>query len=139
MKTARRKYTKEFKMQAIDLYESGDQTMTQVETKLGITHRLLSKWIGELKGQVRPNEAFPGNGNLSETETKIRKLERENVLLREEKEIQEKSSRDLLTRVNQKYQFISDHTEQYTVKRMCKALDVSRSGYYAWKKRKSSV
>jgi len=90
MKTRRKKYTKEFKLQAIDLYESGDQTMTAIETELGITHRLLSKWIGELKGQVRPNEAFPGNGNQTETETKIRKLERENALLREEKEILKK-------------------------------------------------
>ncbi|MAT40807.1 MAG: hypothetical protein CL609_00585 [Anaerolineaceae bacterium] len=90
MRTRRKKYTKEFKLQAIDLYESGDQSMTEVETELGITHRLLSKWIGELKGQGNPKESFPGNGNLSESEAKMRKLERENARLREEKEILKK-------------------------------------------------
>jgi len=31
-----------------------------------------------------------------------------------------------------KYRFISDHREAFKVGRMCKLLNVSRSGYYDW-------
>jgi transposase InsO family protein len=37
-----------------------------------------------------------------------------------------------------KYQFIAKHAGKYPVGRVCVLLGVSRSGYYAWKKRKPS-
>jgi acyl-CoA-binding protein len=38
-----------------------------------------------------------------------------------------------------KYVFIAAHEGEYAVKRMCKVLEVQRSGYYAWRKRKPST
>ena len=37
-----------------------------------------------------------------------------------------------------KYRFIVKNEKQYSVGRLCAMLRVSRSGYYAWKKRKPS-
>jgi hypothetical protein len=34
-----------------------------------------------------------------------------------------------------KYTFIVANEEQFQVKRMCHALEVARSGYYAWRER----
>jgi len=34
-----------------------------------------------------------------------------------------------------RYEFMAAHEGQYAVKRMCRALNVSRSGYYAWRGR----
>ena len=37
-----------------------------------------------------------------------------------------------------KYAFVDAHRQRYRVLRMCLALQVSRSGYYAWRSRKPS-
>ena len=37
-----------------------------------------------------------------------------------------------------KYQFVAKHEGKYPVRRICGLLDISRSGYYAWKNRKPS-
>ena len=38
-----------------------------------------------------------------------------------------------------KYVFIAAHETQFQVKRMCRVLEVQRSGYYAWRKREPST
>jgi len=37
-----------------------------------------------------------------------------------------------------RFQFVDQHRDEYPVARMCRELDVSRSGYYAWRKREPS-
>jgi putative transposase len=37
-----------------------------------------------------------------------------------------------------KFQFIAEHSHEYTITQLCQALEVSESGYYAWKNRKAS-
>ena len=36
-----------------------------------------------------------------------------------------------------RYQFIREHREEFSIKRMCRVLDVTRSGYYAWQPEKT--
>jgi transposase len=90
MNVKRKKYSKQFKLDAIQLYENGEKSMAHLERELGITDGLLGKWREDLRQVKTPNEAFPGNGNLPEGEARIRQLERENAQLRQEKEILKK-------------------------------------------------
>jgi putative transposase len=49
-----------------------------------------------------------------------------------------KSSGHLLTRPATKYAFIAEQQGTFTVSLLCRVLDVSMSGYYAWRKRQPS-
>jgi len=86
----RRKYDKEFKLEAIKVYENGERPQIEVERQLGITQGLLGKWIESLQKQPKKAEAFPGNGHLPDTEARIKQLERENAQLRQDKDILKK-------------------------------------------------
>lgn len=82
-------YTKEFKLQAIQLAEkNGSVRMTAEE--LGISDKSLYNWIRELKTDSA--EAFRGKGNLTAESEKIRQLEREVKRLRETNEILKKAT-----------------------------------------------
>jgi transposase len=90
MEKTRRKYSKEFKMEAIRVYENGERSTAEVERELEITPGLLWKWKRELEQQPNKGDAFRGQGKRTETEERIRQLERENAMLKEDKEILKK-------------------------------------------------
>lgn len=90
MSVKRKKYSKQFKLDAIQKYENGEKSMAEVERELMITSGLLGKWCEELMQAKDEKEAFPGKGNLPDSEARIRQLERENAQLRQEKEILKK-------------------------------------------------
>lgn len=85
----KRTYTREFKLEAVRLYESSDKSMSEVERELGITHYLLSKWVQQARSERE--QAFPGKGNLTGREEEVRQLRREVEVLKQEREILKKA------------------------------------------------
>lgn len=84
-----RKYDKQFKLEAIRLCETSGRSASQIERELGISGGMLSKWRIQLErdGQT----AFPGSGHQSEMEAELRRLKRENDILRQERDILKKA------------------------------------------------
>jgi transposase len=80
----------ECKLEALRLHESGERSASEIERELGITKGLLGKWKQELDRKSKKEDAFPGNGRQAESEARIRQLERENAMLRQDKEILKK-------------------------------------------------
>ena len=81
-------YTKEFKRQAVQLFETTGKNKTQIARDLGISDSALNKWCKEL-GE-RGKEAFPGKGHQTSIEEEMRKLHREIEILRQERDILKK-------------------------------------------------
>ncbi len=84
----RRKYTREFKLEAVRLYETSGKAMSAIEQELGITPYLLAKWVAQFREDEQ--EAFPGNGKVREGDAELRRLRRENEVLRQERDILKK-------------------------------------------------
>lgn len=82
-------YTREFKQQAVQLFESSGKNKTQIARDLGISDSALSKWCKEFGEQGE--EAFPGKGHQTTLEEENRRLRRENEVLKQEREILKKA------------------------------------------------
>ncbi len=89
MSKERRQYTKEFKQEAVQLYESSGKSMAEIERDLGMSKGLLKQWIRQAKEQGM--EAFPGHGRQPGLEEELRRLRRENEVLRQEREVLKKA------------------------------------------------
>ena len=82
-------YTKEFKQQAVQLFETSGKSKTQIARDLGISDSALNKWCKEF-GE-HGEEAFPGKGHQTAMEEENRKLKREIEILRQERDILKKA------------------------------------------------
>ena len=85
----RRQFTQEFKIEAVRLATSGSQNLSEVAHDLGIRPDVLRRWKRqvELHAGLNLTDIFPGNGKLTSQDEEIRRLRREVVRLREERDI----------------------------------------------------
>ena len=128
--------TRDFKLKALRLLETSGRSAEQVERELGIGKGNLLRWQRELAADGR--RASPVSGRLA-AEERIRKLERENEILRQERDDLLRHPHLLHVPKAIRFQFIQDHGDEFPVTHMCKVLKVSHSGYYAWQTRPVSA
>ena len=89
MKKSPKKYTDEFKRDALRLLKSSGKTKSEVERELGLSHGLLRQWgkrfaINEIENKLELSD----QGQL---ESQIKQLKRENTILQEERDILKKT------------------------------------------------
>ena len=89
MSRQRRIYTKDFKMEAIQLVQSQGGNASAVARNLGIDPNTLNRWIREYKADTE--YAFPGLGKLKEPEEEFRKLRKELADTKMERDILKKA------------------------------------------------
>jgi transposase len=88
----RRKYTREFKESAVELYRnrSGEKTVHEIAEELGISSDNLYRWLRETEAGEKGNlKVFPGQGVPRDEE--LSKLRKEVADLRETNEILKKA------------------------------------------------
>jgi len=86
----RRYYSPEFKRDAVELVEQGDQTLADVARTLGITPAMLGRWKQELMASGK--EAFPGQGQQSSEAAELAALRRRVRELEQERDILKKAA-----------------------------------------------
>jgi transposase len=80
-----RRYTREFRLEVLQLLETSGKSAAQIERELGIGSGVLSRWRRQLAEEGE--DAFPGQGRLTPEKERIRQLEREVETLRQERDI----------------------------------------------------
>jgi transposase len=88
--TTRKKYSKEFKIDAIRLVLEQGYSRSEAARSLDINTNMLARWIKE--HQRDDGQAFRGNGKLTPEQEEIRRLKEENRRLKMEKEILKKAT-----------------------------------------------
>jgi len=85
----RKQYTTEFKIEAVRLYETSGKSASQIERELGIGAGNLWRWKRKYGSDGNAGIREPGGRTLERE--RIRALERENEILRQERDILKKA------------------------------------------------
>ncbi|WP_408064733.1 IS3 family transposase [Yersinia pseudotuberculosis] len=129
-KTSRNQYTPEFRQQALALAERIG--VAKAARELGLHDSQLYAWRSKQRQQ----------GSTSEREqqlaTENARLKRQLAERDEELAIPPKGGHLLRQTPEVKYGFIHQHQAAFSVKSLARVLRVSRSGWYAWLKRRQS-
>jgi transposase len=89
MAEQRRKYPREFKIEAVRRVVDGGEPAAEVARALDLQPNMLYGWVRQFKAEA---EAFRGNGNVTSQDEEVRKLRREVAVLREERDILKKAT-----------------------------------------------
>ena len=89
MVSNRRTYTREFKVETVNLITGSNQSVAEVARDLEIHSTTLYKWICQYR--ENPVEAFPGKGKQTSEAEEISRLRRENQRLKMERDILKKA------------------------------------------------
>lgn len=88
-KISRRRYTRDFKIEAFFLVQKRGGNIKDVANNLGIHTGVLQRWMREFSND--PEFSFPGQGNVKASDQEIYQLKKENKALREERDILKKA------------------------------------------------
>jgi len=87
---SRKTYTREFKLQAVQLMTDQKLSIAEVSRRLGVSQNCLRNW--KKAALLDPTNAFPGHGNPTPADDELRRLRAENARLRAERELLKKAA-----------------------------------------------
>jgi transposase len=71
----RRRFDREFKIEAVRVALSGERTQKDVARDLGINPETLYRWVHEFRSDA--SQSFPGNGRVKDRDRELEQLRRE--------------------------------------------------------------
>ena len=86
----RRKFSREFKVEAVRLVRQRGVSMAQAARDLDLHVNVLRKWVHDFDAD--PGSAFPGHGQMKPEQLEIERLRREVVKLKAERDILKKAA-----------------------------------------------
>jgi transposase len=86
----RRKFTREFKLEAVRLVKDRGVSYVQASEDLGVHTSQLRDWVKKFADD--PPHAFPGNSQMKPEQPEIARLKREVIKLKSERDILKKAA-----------------------------------------------
>lgn len=87
---SRRRFTREFKQEAVHLVTQRGVSVAQASRDLGLNPNVLRKWVREQR--TDPANAFPGEGQQQPEQAELTRLRREVAKLKLERDILKKAA-----------------------------------------------
>ena len=86
----RKKYSREFKLEAVNLVRERGVSIVQAARDLEVNHNMLRRWLKEVDAD--PMHAFPGLGQMKPEQLEIDRLRKEVARLKAERDILKKAA-----------------------------------------------
>jgi transposase len=86
----RRKFTREFKLEAVKLIRERGVSVAQAARDLGVHATVLHNWVRQFASD--PEHSFPGHGQMKPEQAEIARLKREVTKLKAERDILKKAA-----------------------------------------------
>jgi transposase len=86
----RRKFSREFKFEAVRLVRERGVSAAQAARDLDVHENVLRKWVRDFTAD--PQQAFPGHGQMKPEQLEIDRLRREVAKLKTERDILKKAA-----------------------------------------------
>jgi transposase len=86
----RRKFTREFKLEAVKMVRDRGVAFKQAALDLGVHENVLRKWVKD--SAADPQHAFSGQGQMKPEQLEIERLRREVTKLKAERDILKKAA-----------------------------------------------
>jgi transposase len=86
----RRRFEREFKVEAVRLIRDRGVSVAQASRDLDVHENVLRKWVRDFAAD--PGQAFPGHGQMKPEHLEIEKLRREVARLKAERDILKKAA-----------------------------------------------
>jgi transposase len=90
MEMQRRKFSREFKLEAVRLIKERGVSVAQAGRDLDVHENVLRKWMRDWAAD--PSHAFPGHGQVKPEQLEIDRLRREVAKLKAERDILKKAA-----------------------------------------------
>jgi transposase len=84
-----RQYDREFKLNAVKLYQEGSKSLDKVALDLGIPMQTLASWVKQFK--EHGDKGFPGSGTLMPCNEELFRLRKELADVKQERDILKKA------------------------------------------------
>ncbi|HFF6627023.1 TPA: IS3-like element ISKpn18 family transposase, partial [Klebsiella pneumoniae] len=122
-----------FKLQVARMVREQGVSVSQVCREMKLTESVVRRWVHQLDDE---SAGRPGIGKpLTAEQQRIRELEAEVRRLKSDNELFKKSFGLLRTGNKVIHDVVTELAKQAPIKQVCQALDISRSGYYAARRR----
>ncbi|MEI8153889.1 MAG: IS3 family transposase [Hyphomicrobiales bacterium] len=130
----RRQFTEEFRAGAVRLVLDEGRTIGAVARELDLTASALANWVRH----ARADQSAGKTGLTTEERAELTRLRKENRQLRMDREILKKAGGLLREGPGLKFAWIMTEKAHYPVVTLCRNLDVTTTGFYAWQTRPES-
>ena len=126
----RRKFTREFKLEAVKLIRERGVAVAQASRDLGVHQTVLRNWVKAFADD--PQHSFPGHGQMKPEQVGDRAAASGSDQAQGRAGHPKKSRGLLREGIDVKFAFVAKHRGIWPAGWLCEALGVSRGGFYAW-------